>query len=441
MSLENEKIYPKSINTSLAHKLYSLVKASVLFYGVVFIFLFASDFWFGADLFMLSFLLAPLILGLSHLFLCFQESSFGCHFFSPIFFDRPIVPYKHWLETCLSGNEQNEKYVCVEGLLVGNQMVPFETIDALELTFWGNLVFRTNTIAAPIFKNERIQSEGQTIFKLPASACGPQKQKEFLKQLLEKCPQIKLNKRLSNLVSRQENLSKKGKAGIFLFKVEEYVPLFGACVFILIFLDFTISTCLYLDTHKHFFISQYKARHKEPDLAKAEYEKGESMRLSATSFIMSPVKNALFQTGAAASRLWQARAEALWYLGKRAEAIESLAKAVTFMPTNYKINLEMARWLCREGKNKEGRAYLLSAIESNSDSMLLKLLVLNELYADKKKDQAKKLEKIYLENLDDDLFGDEPVWPPGGNRVVKEGWVRDDIEHILSELKKGFWSH
>lgn len=437
---DQDKIYPKPIRTSLAHKFYSLVKVAVVIYGGIFIFLFAGDFWFSADLFVASFFLAPAILLLSHLFLVFQESPEGCRFFSPIFFEHPVIPYRTWLEICVSDNEERkDKFVEAEGFLVGNQLVPFSCIDVIELSFWGNLIFKSSTVAGPIYVNGK-KWQGQILFKLPASAPAPLDQRKFFQFISQNKPEIALNKRLSNLIERQKKLGKENKLGLGLLKIEEYVPLIGATVFIFIFLDFAISTCLYLDIHKHFFQAQYKARHKDETLAKIEYEKGESMRTGATGFMVTPVKSALFFTGAAASRLYQARAEALYHLGRRTEALQSLEKAIEYLPTNYKINLEMARWLSACGENKKARAYISSALESNSDSMLAKILILNDLYADKKKDKAERMERLYLNNLDDELFGDEPVWPPGGNRVVKEGWIKDDIEYLLKELKKGYFA-
>ncbi|MDX2108423.1 MAG: tetratricopeptide repeat protein [Candidatus Melainabacteria bacterium] len=439
MSAQEEKIYPKQIGTSLSHKLYSLVKVAVVFYGLIFILLFANDFWFGLDLFTLSFILAPLILFWAHLFLTFQESPWGCHFFCPLFFEHPIAPYKIWLSTCTKGNEtkQPDKYVQEEGFLLGNQMVPFSCIDLIELSFWGNLIFYSNSIAALIHQKGKTR-QGQILFKIPISAATPANQRQFFSIIQER--NLKLNPRLVKLIARQNGLNEK-TFGRLLFKLEEYVPLIGACAFILIFLDFTISTCLYLETHKHFYLSQKEARKKELNEAKREFARADSLQTMAGQMIFSPVKSALFHTGAAASRLWQARAEALYHQGDHKEAIGALAKACDYLPSNYKMSLEMARWLAKEGDKNGARVYVTRAIDANSDSMISRILILNWLYADKKKVQAEHMQKIYLENLDQDLFGEEPVWPPGGNRVVKEGWVKDDLDFLLQELQKGYWSH
>jgi len=443
MSQAEEKIYPKLIGTSLSHKLYSLVKVAVVFYGLIFIVLFANDFWFGLDLFALSFALAPLILFCAHLFLTFQESPFGCHFFCVLFFEHPVMPYKIWLSSCTRGGESNnsnkaDKFVLEEGFLLGNQMVPFERIDLIELSFWGNLIFYSNSIAKAIHQNNGKTRQGQILFKIPISAAPPRNQRQFFELIKERG--INLNNRLEKLVSRQKGLSEK-KFGKILFNLEEYVPLIGACVFIVIFLDFTISTCLYLETHKHYFLSQKESRKNHNEEAKREFDQASSMQTKASQMIFSPVKSALFHTGAAASRLWQARAEALYHQGRHKEAIVALAKACDYLPSNYKMSLEMARWLSKEGDRAGARTYVMRACDANSDSMITRLLILNWLYADKKKTQAQHMQKIYLDNLDEDIFGEEPVWPPGGNRVVKEGWVRDDLEYLLQELQKGYWSN
>lgn len=439
MSAQEEKIYPKHISTSLSHKLYSLVKVAVVFYGLIFILLFANDFWFALDLFTLSFILAPLILFCAHLFLTFQESPSGCHFFCPLFFEHPVAPYRIWISTCTKSGEskQTDNYVQEEGLLLGNQMVPFSRIDLIELSFWGNLIFYSNSIAVAIQQKGKTR-QGQILFKIPVSAAPPANQRQFFSLIQER--NLKLNPRLTKLIARQNGLNDKS-FGRLLFKLEEYVPLIGACAFILIFLDFTISTCLYLETHKHFYLSQREARHKDLSAAKREFVLADSLQTKAGQMIFSPVKNALFHTGAAASRLWQARAEALYHQGNRKEAIGALAKACDYLPSNYKMSLEMARWLAKEGDRNGARVYVTRAVDANSDSMITRLLILNWLYADKKKVQAEHMQKIYLDNLDDDLFGEEPVWPPGGNRVVKEGWVRDDLDFLLQELQKGYWSH
>ncbi len=50
--------------------------------------------------------------------------------------------------------------------------------------------------------------------------------------------------------------------------------------------------------------------------------------------------------------------------------------------------------------------------------------------------EAQKLYETYLKELDDELFGEEPAWPPGGERFLHDIWYREDLTFVFSRLLK-----
>jgi hypothetical protein len=40
----------------------------------------------------------------------------------------------------------------------------------------------------------------------------------------------------------------------------------------------------------------------------------------------------------------------------------------------------------------------------------------------------------YLKVLDEEAFGSEPAWPPGGEKPIMEMWKRDDLTFLADRL-------
>jgi hypothetical protein len=146
------------------------------------------------------------------------------------------------------------------------------------------------------------------------------------------------------------------------------------------------------------------------------------------------VKRTVLSKGVATAAIYQARAEALWYLGKRDQAIASLDKALEFYPKSLRMHLELARWFIVTGKSGEARKIISQMIDEHVDVLLprLYMMVLTKQSGDEVK--AKRYYEIYSDMLDLKVFGEEPWWPPGGNRLLKDSWSRDDVHFILDSV-------
>jgi tetratricopeptide (TPR) repeat protein len=164
----------------------------------------------------------------------------------------------------------------------------------------------------------------------------------------------------------------------------------------------------------------------------AFFEAAEKIRSRAPG--ISLVNRALINRGFSASTIWVARAEALWHMGRKDEAITSLKNALESYPKSLQLHAQLARWLVETGKLDEAKKVLTEAIESHPDSVLPKLYMLVNLKETGEPERVQELYKTYAEQFDVDVFGEEPCWPPGGNRRLHDMWSRDDLHYLLDRL-------
>ena len=125
----------------------------------------------------------------------------------------------------------------------------------------------------------------------------------------------------------------------------------------------------------------------------------------------------------------------MWQLEKYDEAIKSLEKAHELYPKSLKLMIELSRWKFVRGDIEGSRKVLKAAMEEHDEALLPCLYAIT---ADKKEPKSdteiENICKSYLEKLDENVFGAEPWWPPGGNRFLSERLYRDDVIFLGKQL-------
>jgi tetratricopeptide (TPR) repeat protein len=151
---------------------------------------------------------------------------------------------------------------------------------------------------------------------------------------------------------------------------------------------------------------------------------------------MSWIKTKFFEEGNGASGVKIARAEALWHMGKQQEAIETCREALKLSPKAFRINLRLARWLNATNAPADARKEVEEAMEIKKDSFLPRgyMVALEDERTGSA--EAQKRYETYLKELDEELFGEEPVWPPGGERFLHDIWYREDLTFVFDRLLK-----
>lgn len=364
----------------------------------------------------------------SHFFLTFLETRLSARIFSFLFKGRPPVFYRKWVtlvgtDTDSGGNNAPDRF---SALAYGLKRVQLDSVDRIDLTIWGNLILKSSRLQGDIDPEEG-SYEPDVVAKLPLGAASLVVLKEFIEALKQANPDLEMNKRLTRKLESK------------IVKGEELIKTLGAAFLLVVLLDLGYSTSHFLEMQKHYYLTssilQKSAvlKNADKELAAREFERGEEMFRQRIP--VSLVQRALFDHGSAAGGVWQARAEALWNLEKRREAVEALTKAHELYPKSLKLMVELARWKYRIGDLKGSRDVLEQALEEHTEDMLPCLYM---IAADKKdaksKDVIRDKLKKYLDDFDEKVFGEEPWWPPGGNRFMSERFYRADLIFLSETL-------
>lgn len=463
------------IKTSLSHRGYSLVKMSYPLFGLTFIDMFSSESWFGTDISWLGIPVIIAILVSSHIFLLFLQTDRAAQLFSPIKKGKPPSLYLDWLEiddpevpppagegtgsaegnanaedcgngnaaqhgdanaTAGNANADGGNAIAAPGnpntaVRLGLRRLDLSCVDELHLTIWGNLIFKSRSLCGSIIRNGKETIEADEVFKVPFGIVSSQDQKEFIELVRKVRPDVMLNKRLTK------------RMGARLVKGEDYIQALGAVFLLFVLLDLSFSLFGYLEMLKQYHLAQVAARaaitsdmpdDRKRDEAEKHFAKAEQMLESPPG--ISIVKRTILHKGFSTGAVYQSRAEALWYLGKRDDAIKSLETALEYYPKSLRMHLELARWLALNGNLREARKVLSKMTHEHEDVLLPRLYTLVLFSKEGQVEKAKRFYEIYSDQLDLQVFGDEPWWPPGGNRYLNDSWSRDDLHFLLDELVK-----
>lgn len=403
-----------AIPTNWGYRGFVLVSCTFVIFELIFLSLYSSTSWFDTDLRYCGIPVVIVLIPVAHQVLLSFERTILLLLASPFRGGLPLIIYWHWLK-------MGDK-----AFTFGLRKVAYSSIDELKLTFWGNVHIRTRALRLGVSDDERdlvkTGSTGPTdlILKLPLSVVSPQYQKKFVETIKSANPDVLINKRLT------KKLAASDVSG------SQMISLMGAVILFVVLLDLGQASYTYLDVLKNYYNADLHARKNEMVEAAKYFEQGDKLRLEALP--MSWIKVKFFDEGNGASGVKVARAEALWHLGRKEEAIAECREALKLSPKAFRINLRMARWLNSMNKTGEAKAEIEQAIELKKDSFLPRGYMVALQYQRTGAEEANRLYDTYLKELDDELFGEEPVWPPGGERFLHDVWYREDLTFVFDKL-------
>jgi len=388
-------------------------------FGLIFIDLFSSSTWFPTDISWLGIPAIIAVLVSSHIFLLFLQTDRAARLFYLFKRGMPAAIYLDWLRIEESDQLQDT------AIRLGLKRLQLSVVDELHLTIWGNLVFKSRALSGAIVADGK-PVEVDDVFKVPLGVVSSEDQRKFIELAKTVRPDLVLNKRL------EKKLAAK------LVKGEDLIQALGAAFLLFVLFDLSHSLFGYLEMLKEYHLAQVAARSSVVAEVKPENDALEHFN-SAEKMLESPpvislVKRTLLKKGFATAAVYQARAEAQWYLGRKDDAIKSMQTALEFYPKSLRMHLELARWMAQNGHLREARKVLSDMADEHEDVLLprLYMMVLFNQAGDKAK--VKRYYEIYSDKLDLEVFGEEPWWPPGGNRYLNDSWSRDDVHFLLDSL-------
>ncbi len=404
----------RPIPTNWGYRGFVLVSCAFVIFELIFVCLYSSTSWFGTDIRYLGILVVFLLLPVAHQILLSFERKILLQIASPVRNGLPLVLYWHWFklgDTALS---------------IGLRKVAYTAIDELKLTIWGNMHIRTRTLRLGAADSGQATAGEPTdlIFKLPLGVVSPQFQKMFLETVEKANPNVLVNQRLRKKVAQQE------------VSASQMIGVMGAAIMLMVLVDLGQASYTYLDVLKNYYHADLSARKHEKADSERYFEQGE--KLLRESLPMSWIKTKFFDEGNGAAGVRIARAEALWHMGRQQEAVEECRNALKLSPKAFRINLRLARMLNAMNSPAEAKVEIEQAMKVKEDSFLPRgymIALESELSGNV---EAQKLYETYLKDLDDQLFGEEPVWPPGGERFLHDVWYREDLTFVFNKLLKLF---
>lgn len=414
----------KPIPTSWGYRGFVLVSCAFVIFELIFVSLYSSTSWFETDIRYLGIPVVFLLLPVAHQILLSFNRKLLVLLASPVRNGLPLVIYWSWLT-------MGDK-----ALSIGLRKVAYSTIDELKLTIWGNLHIRTRALRlgatgfpeghvngeAADKSNLRAKEPTDLIFKLPLGVVSPQFQKNFIETVEAANPNVVINKRLRKKLSQQD------------VSASQMIGVMGAVIMLIVLIDLGQSSYTYLDVLKNYYHADLSARRNEKADSERYFDQGE--KLLKESLPMSWIKNKFFDEGNGAASVKIARAEALWHMGRRQEAVDECRNALKLSPKAFRINLRLARMLNLMDSPKEAKAEIEEAMKIKKDSFLPRGYMVALEFERTGTGEAQKLYETYLKELDDELFAEEPVWPPGGERFLHDIWYREDLTFVFNRLLK-----
>ncbi|MBY0550269.1 MAG: hypothetical protein K2W95_23530 [Candidatus Obscuribacterales bacterium] len=423
-------------NTSLGHRLFTLVGFTYSLFAFVFFFLYSQTSWFGCDLSALGLPAVLLLVVVAHFIVCFIESDRVCRWLSFIWKGKPVICYRKWLTLNGSGITYGVKHVC------------WSAIDEIELTWLGNLVLRSRAVCGTAEKRPDI------VMKIPYAAGDQVHKNELVKKIREHQGQATLNPRLQKSIDSP------------VLKGQAMVRLVTSALMFLALMDVGFSLFYYLELLKNYYLAElhatialrefYEVEIPKDDrieggnvnvlaekamklsqeenlrLAHANFQRAE--QLTDHPFPLSWVSAKLLQSSNVAAGIKLDRSNVLWLLGNREKAISETRLALKQQPGNFNLELRLVRLLEESGQHKEAMEAMKTAIEDHEHSLLPKLydLALKSSEAD----SAGKSEhyKYFLDRCYLQTFGLEPWWPPGGDRMLREVFNSWDLRFVFDRV-------
>jgi tetratricopeptide (TPR) repeat protein len=426
---------------ALSHSIYTLIGFAWPAFGMLFLILLCSSDWFALSfpiqwLFPLVCLFALLLGHLTAMALESRAVTEALYFFRR---GMPLIFYRRFavLQTKAAGGGAGALERGQPAIVFGAKRVLLSAVDELYLTFLGVLEIKSYAASGRVVKAEATVgnaplNKADLLARVPIGALALSDQKRLVEIFRDGRPGLIVNKRLDD---RLNSPIVKGQA---------LISAMGAVVLLYALFDVSYATFTWLEMLKDYYGSQLCMRHpdkaqaflgtagaatKNFEKARAQelYDKAEQLRTHP--FALSWAYRALFSNGNSAAQLLGIRAETLYWLGRRDEAMEVLQQALLLKPSGYKMQLQLVRMLAAGGRRDRAREILDKVLEKHKDVLMPR--VYNYALVAQDDQAARALYKRYLTELDTEVFGDEPSWPPGGEKPLMEMWRRDDLEFLV----------
>lgn len=390
---------------SLSHQILTLIGFSFVCFEIVFLTFYFDKFWFSLDLSMLGVIAILILCFCTHFFLKFFESNKACSMMFFLFKGKPPVPYRRWI--CLSD----------DGFTFGIKHIRWDAVDEMELSWFGNLIVKSRMLCGAQ------QKDPDVIIKLPFGIADNATQIRFIEQARAKRPQVILNKKLL-------------KVDATLAKGAQITQIATAAIMSFVLLDVGYASFYYLELLKNLYLAETRllqTKNAADPEAVNLFERAENLRQHPLP--ISWVTGKFLNSSTVAAGLCIERAKVLWLLGKKDEALQLAEKSFEYAPTSLRHRLYKARLLVESGKPDQARVELDKLIEQKESALLprLYLLALAESPELKNpspnKEYENQLAACYAET-----FGEEPYWPPGGNRFFTELWYSEDLRFLMDRF-------
>lgn len=398
------------IKTSPFHQYFTLLGRSSITFAILLLILYSTSFWFDYNASYFGLIAVLISLPITHYCLLALESNASCKLFSFIFKGKPPVVYTKFLRI-------HDKM-----LSFGKQRLLFSAISHISLSPLGNLVFRSNALGGPPENSRNDQS--MVVLKLPFSAINLETQKDLINLFKIECPGAVIAPSLENVLKKA------------LLKPTAYVHVFMVIIFFAVLMDIGNSSFTYIELLKRYYLSKKYGMEKKFDEAKETYESAEQLRTHSYQF--SIIMPKLVKSSSTSSGLLEAESEALWYMGKTDEAIKAQAKAAKLMPQSFKINLRLARFYAKAGNINKAIEAIDFVSDRHKHALLPRLYSASLLLKTGGQNKARTILQNYLSALNDEYFYPPPVWPPAGEDNIHELFTQEDLEFLLSNIKKEY---
>jgi tetratricopeptide (TPR) repeat protein len=437
-----------AILPALSHRIYTLIGFAWPAFGLIFLVLLCSTDWFALpmpiwQLFVPACLIA---LALGHIVALVLES--GRTTAMLYYFRRgmPLIFYQRFAVLQEPGAATAAAPIGEPAIVFGGRRILFSAVDELYLTFLGVLEIKSYAASGRV-KSAAGSDKGagsgpapalnkaDLLVRVPIGALPLGEQKRLVEIFRSYRPGLTVNKRLDD---RLKSPIVKGQAAI---------AATGAMILLFALFDVSYATFTWLEMLRDYYGSQLCSRQSDraaafvhyqgsapmtaPARAAQLYERAEALRLHPAR--LSWAYRALFANGNSGAQLSDIRAETLYRLGREQEAIDVLVKALPLKTSGFKTQLQLARYLSRAGRNDEARALMDAVLEKHKDVLLPRLY---ELVLLPKGGNSADLYNKYLAELDEEVFGEEPAWPPGGEKPMMEMWRREDLDFLAQYFLK-----
>ncbi len=446
----------RRINPSLSHFIYTLIGFAWPAFGIIFLTLLCSTDWFAVNLIWFTPVAIIAALTIGHIVAVALESDITTRLFyffkhgSPLIFYRRFASVIEPLPAEVAASSVLE--IGHPAITFAHRRVLFEAVDELYLTFLGTLELRSYAASGHVFDRAHDSENGgdeavkpgdallnrpDVLVRVPLSILGLAEQKEFVALFRKYNAHVVFNKRLTDRLNSP------------VVKGQNLIQAIGAAVLVFALCDVTYATFTWLELLKNYYGAQICLRHPEEasafvdangksknphfydERATALYEKAEAIRKHPSPY--SWAYRALFASANSQAQLLAIRAETLYRLGRPAEAIEVL-RSVDDKSRGLKAKLQLARYLVAQGKEVEAETLLDEMIEKHKDVLLPRVYKEALLVATSDQKKVADTYEKYLSGFDEEVFGSEPAWPPGGEKAIMEMWKRDDLTFICDRL-------